>query len=53
MLAAIPIGYSTPLTLIDTSLKIAKGSIGDARVLKPVRTKNLQNFFRLSNLNLI
>ncbi|KAG5667342.1 hypothetical protein PVAND_015325 [Polypedilum vanderplanki] len=35
MLAGVPIGYSTPLTLIDSSPKIMKGCIGDARVLKP------------------
>jgi long-chain acyl-CoA synthetase len=35
MLAGVPIGYSTPLTLIDSSPKIMKGSVGDAKVLKP------------------
>lgn len=35
MLAGVSIGYSTPLTLIDTSLKIAKGSTGDAQALQP------------------
>ncbi|KAG5667341.1 hypothetical protein PVAND_015324 [Polypedilum vanderplanki] len=35
MLAGVPIGYSTPLTLIDSSPKIKKGCVGDAKVLKP------------------
>ncbi|KAL7012110.1 hypothetical protein ACKWTF_014638 [Chironomus riparius] len=35
MLAGVPIGYSTPLTLIDSSPKIAKGQVGDAKILKP------------------
>lgn len=35
MLAGVPIGYSTPLTLIDSSPKIMKGSLGDAKVLRP------------------
>lgn len=35
MLAGVPIGYSTPLTLIDSSPKIMKGCVGDAKVLKP------------------
>lgn len=29
------IGYSSPLTLTDTSSKIMKGTKGDASVLKP------------------
>lgn len=35
MLAGVPIGYSTPLTLIDSSPKIMIGGEGDAKVLKP------------------
>lgn len=35
MLAGVPIGYSTPLTLIDSSPKIAKGQVGDAKILHP------------------
>lgn len=35
MLAGVPIGYSTALTLIDSSPKIMKGSVGDAKILKP------------------
>uniref|UniRef100_A0A0K8TNA5 long-chain-fatty-acid--CoA ligase n=1 Tax=Tabanus bromius TaxID=304241 RepID=A0A0K8TNA5_TABBR len=35
LLTGVPIGYSTPLTLIDTSSKIMKGCKGDASVLKP------------------
>ncbi|XP_063228553.1 long-chain-fatty-acid--CoA ligase 4 isoform X2 [Bacillus rossius redtenbacheri] len=31
----VSIGYSTPLTMMDTSSKIKKGSSGDATVLKP------------------
>lgn len=31
----LPIGYSTPLTMIDSSSKIKRGTKGDARVLKP------------------
>nr|CAD7567600.1 unnamed protein product [Timema californicum] len=34
-LCGVSIGYSTPLTMIDTSSKIKKGSKGDATVLKP------------------
>lgn len=34
-LTGVPIGYSTPNTLIDTSTKIMKGCKGDASVLKP------------------
>ena len=29
------IGYGSPLTLIDTSNKIKKGTLGDASALKP------------------
>lgn len=35
ILMGIPIGYSTPLTMIDTSSKIKKGTKGDASVLQP------------------
>lgn len=35
LMTGIPIGYSTPLTLIDTSSKIMKGCKGDATVLQP------------------
>lgn len=35
LLTGIPIGYSTPTTLIDTSTKIRRGCRGDASVLKP------------------
>lgn len=35
LLTGVPIGYSTPTTLIDTSSKIMRGSRGDASVLKP------------------
>ncbi|XP_037947198.1 long-chain-fatty-acid--CoA ligase 4-like isoform X2 [Teleopsis dalmanni] len=35
LMTGVPIGYSTPLTLIDTSSKIMRGSKGDATVLKP------------------
>lgn len=35
LLTGISIGYSTPLTLIDSSSKIMKGCKGDASVLKP------------------
>lgn len=35
LLTGVPIGYSTPLTLIDSSSKIMKGCKGDASVLKP------------------
>lgn len=31
----MPVGYSTPLTLIDSSSKVMKGCKGDASVLKP------------------
>ena len=34
-MAGIPIGYSTPLTMTDTSSKIQKGCKGDASILKP------------------
>ncbi|GLH15305.1 Long-chain-fatty-acid--CoA ligase 3 [Gryllus bimaculatus] len=35
LLCGVSIGYSTPLTMIDTSSKIKKGTKGDASVLKP------------------
>lgn len=35
MLVGVPIGYSTALTLIDSSPKIATGQVGDAKVLRP------------------
>ncbi|KAK9869381.1 hypothetical protein WA026_003137 [Henosepilachna vigintioctopunctata] len=35
LVSAVPIGYSTPLTMIDSGSKIKKGSKGDATVLRP------------------
>lgn len=35
LLAGVPIGYSTPTTLTDSSSKIKRGCKGDASVLKP------------------
>lgn len=35
LLNGVPIGYSSPLTLIDSSSKIQRGSKGDASVLHP------------------
>lgn len=35
LLTGVPIGYSTPLTLIDSSSKIMKGCKGDAACLRP------------------
>lgn len=35
LLTGVPIGYSTPNTLIDSSTKIMKGSKGDASILRP------------------
>ncbi|CRL00268.1 CLUMA_CG013541, isoform A [Clunio marinus] len=35
LLSGVPIGYSTPNTLIDSSTKIMKGCKGDATILKP------------------
>lgn len=35
LLTGVPIGYSTPLTMIDSSSKIQRGSKGDASVLHP------------------
>lgn len=31
----VPVGYSTPLTLLDSSAKIMAGTMGDARALQP------------------
>jgi long-chain acyl-CoA synthetase len=33
--SGVGIGYSTPLTLLDTSAKIMTGTLGDSRVLMP------------------
>lgn len=35
ILSGVPIGYSSPLTMIDSSSKIMRGCKGDAAVLKP------------------
>lgn len=35
LMCNVPIGYSTPLTMIDTSSKIKRGTKGDASVLHP------------------
>lgn len=35
LLSGVSIGYSTPLTMIDSSSKIQRGSKGDASVLHP------------------
>lgn len=35
MIGGVPIGYSTPLTMLDTSSKIMKGTKGDATILQP------------------
>ena len=35
LLNGVPIGYSSPLTMIDSSSKIMKGCKGDASVLHP------------------
>jgi hypothetical protein len=35
LLTGVPIGYSTPLTMIDSSSKIMRGCKGDASVLNP------------------
>ncbi|XP_046961089.1 long-chain-fatty-acid--CoA ligase 4 isoform X1 [Vanessa cardui] len=35
IIGGVPIGYSTPLTMLDTSSKIMKGTMGDATILKP------------------
>lgn len=49
LLTGIPIGYSTPTTLIDTSTKIRRGCRGDASVLKPtcMTTVPVSSFFFL------
>ncbi|XP_043274109.1 long-chain-fatty-acid--CoA ligase 4 isoform X2 [Venturia canescens] len=35
LLTGVPIGYSSPLTMIDSSSKIMRGSKGDASILHP------------------
>ncbi|XP_050670351.1 long-chain-fatty-acid--CoA ligase 4 isoform X2 [Leptidea sinapis] len=35
LIGGVPIGYSTPLTMLDTSSKIMKGTAGDATILQP------------------
>jgi long-chain acyl-CoA synthetase len=35
LLTGVPIGYSNPNTLIDSSTKIMKGTKGDASILRP------------------
>ncbi|XP_075992792.1 acyl-CoA synthetase long-chain isoform X3 [Anticarsia gemmatalis] len=35
IIGGVPIGYSTPLTMLDSSSKIMKGTSGDATILKP------------------
>ncbi|XP_061378423.1 long-chain-fatty-acid--CoA ligase 4 isoform X2 [Danaus plexippus] len=35
VIGGVPIGYSTPLTMLDSSSKIMKGTAGDASVLRP------------------
>ncbi|KAL0895202.1 hypothetical protein ABMA27_013641 [Loxostege sticticalis] len=35
IIAGVPIGYSTPLTMLDSSNKIMKGTKGDATTLQP------------------
>lgn len=50
LMTGVPIGYSTPTTLIDTSTKIMKGSKGDASILKPtcmttVPVSYFENFY--------
>ncbi|CAH2243181.1 jg3976 [Pararge aegeria aegeria] len=35
LIGGVPIGYSTPLTMLDSSSKIMKGTMGDATILKP------------------
>jgi len=35
LLMGVPIGYSTPLTMVDSSSKIKKGTKGDVSVLHP------------------
>jgi len=53
LLCGIRIGYSTPLTMIDTSSKIKRGTKGDAAVLKPTVMTAVPVcilFFKTSNL---
>ncbi|CAB3230314.1 unnamed protein product [Arctia plantaginis] len=35
IIGGVPIGYSTPLTMLDSSSKIMKGTKGDATILQP------------------
>ncbi|XP_022121866.2 long-chain-fatty-acid--CoA ligase 4 isoform X1 [Pieris rapae] len=35
VIGGVPIGYSTPLTMLDSSSKIMKGTKGDATILQP------------------
>lgn len=35
IIGGVPIGYSTPLTMLDSSSKIMKGTSGDATILRP------------------
>ncbi|XP_026314422.1 long-chain-fatty-acid--CoA ligase 4 [Hyposmocoma kahamanoa] len=35
IIAGVPIGYSTPLTMLDSSSKIMRGTNGDATTLRP------------------
>ncbi|XP_023945055.2 long-chain-fatty-acid--CoA ligase 4 isoform X1 [Bicyclus anynana] len=35
LIGGVPIGYSTPLTMLDSSSKIMKGTMGDATILRP------------------
>ncbi|XP_053620499.1 long-chain-fatty-acid--CoA ligase 4 isoform X2 [Plodia interpunctella] len=35
IIGGVPIGYSTPLTMLDSSSKIMKGTKGDATILRP------------------
>lgn len=53
LLTGVSIGYSTPLTLIDTSSKIMRGCKGDASVLKPtcMTTVPVSILFYLFHLN--
>jgi len=66
LLNGVPIGYSTPLTLIDSSSKIMRGSKGDASVLHPTcltavpvsifqigKWEVLEIWFRRININIV
>lgn len=58
LLTGVPIGYSSPLTMIDSSSKIQRGSKGDASVLHPtcltaVPVKYFNFFFFLINITII